>query len=573
MSHLGETRGVGGGCRRPAKQNFRPRLKATVEKVKKILRTLFEASNREEEFRKTLEELQIIGKAEAADFEANTVSPEDVNPFKKDAKAEDEGEQEAFDPANFDLSKCLDVKDEIGDRKILDSFTGGLSAEPLSDQGGRLSGLAPTPRAEGSQPNTEAEKIEPQGSQGEIGTHSASQTTEGSSGRNIEQTTLALGGLTAKASSTVRIKLTPNIKESISLIQSMQSHVENKCKEIHEVAKSKNPESLPEKDQKDVKYLHLARLTKIYQMEALNILRKVGREGQEVKLVFLVDNSGSMCGENIVMSLNCLVVLLESIKLMECATAVVKFGGEGTQEILKGFDTEMSVHTGQFILESFDCSEKTLPVDALKFVAESEHLYGSVEPLEHRFVVLITDGILTQGEKADYDEFLRKMGAELLVLVINFRKDFELQSLSKEEAEKIMNNVAKGSWLDIDNEKSFQDHIVDITEKLAGKLSDSLTRGDIPTIDPNSANLELVSVKETQKTILTSLQSCDIPWGSKVYVADLNAMEDEDFNEEPFSAEYIDDLQKAIKSIEEATTNEKDSRMEETELTKVISYF
>ena len=149
----------------------------------------------------------------------------------------------------------------------------------------------------------------------------------------------------------------------------MRSHVENKCKEIHEVAKSKNPETLPEKEQKDVKYLHLARLTKIYQMEAFDNLRKVNREGHDIKLVFLVDNSGSMYGENIVMSLNCLVVLLETFKSLECATAVVKFGGEGTQLILKGFDTEMSVATGQFILEHFDCSEKTLPVDALRFVA------------------------------------------------------------------------------------------------------------------------------------------------------------------------------------------------------------
>ena len=87
------------------------------------------------------------------------------------------------------------------------------------------------------------------------------------------------------------------------------------------------------------------------------------------------------------------------------------------------------------------------------------------------------------------------------------------------------------------------------------------------------SNLSLVSVEKDRESYLTALKPSRIEWGNKIYAADLSAVEDEGVSEELFSNDYMDDLQKKLKAIEEATANESESGEEETELKKVNIFF
>ena len=50
-----------------------------------------------------------------------------------------------------------------------------------------------------------------------------------------------------------------------------------------------------------------------------------------MEFAFCLDNSGSMGGKKIQHALTALVLLMESLKKLECKFGVVRFGGVGTQ--------------------------------------------------------------------------------------------------------------------------------------------------------------------------------------------------------------------------------------------------
>ena len=52
---------------------------------------------------------------------------------------------------------------------------------------------------------------------------------------------------------------------------------------------------------------------------------------QAMEFAFCLDNSGSMGGKKIQHALTALVLLMESLKKLECRFGVMRFGGVGTQ--------------------------------------------------------------------------------------------------------------------------------------------------------------------------------------------------------------------------------------------------
>ena len=52
---------------------------------------------------------------------------------------------------------------------------------------------------------------------------------------------------------------------------------------------------------------------------------------QAMEFAFCLDNSGSMGGKKIQHALTALVLLMESLKKLECKFGVMRFGGVGTQ--------------------------------------------------------------------------------------------------------------------------------------------------------------------------------------------------------------------------------------------------
>ena len=140
---------------------------------------------------------------------------------------------------------------------------------------------------------------------------------------------------------------------------------------------------------------------------------------------------------------------------------------------LKSFKDKLDSERGQFIIEAFDASEKTLAADAIKYVAESKDLFGSkCEVDEHRFILLITDGIWAQRDKDMYVRYLTKAGARLMVLTTHphKHKDLELYNVNVNRAKEILDNIAPGAWEPIDADVELSKQI----EAIANRLDDNL---------------------------------------------------------------------------------------------------
>ena len=215
----------------------------------------------------------------------------------------------------------------------------------------------------------------------------------------------------------------------------------------------------------------MAKLSRQFQTACVQIMtgnvnnRNLVQEKQEYKFVFLVDNSGSMNGEKMTLALNILVVMLESLKKMEFTTAVVKFGGEESQVPLKHFDDRMDQSRGQFILEAFDSSEKTLILDAIKFVTTTSELYGSKKRSnEHRFLILITDGICTQTSTAEYQKWLRKAGEDLKFLVLTTlpKQSEKFYQSNYRKAAALLDQIARHNWHKLEPDRDFMETMKDI---------------------------------------------------------------------------------------------------------------
>ena len=265
-------------------------------------------------------------------------------------------------------------------------------------------------------------------------------------------------------------------------------------KKVHQVAAFESPEKLPEHPEEDLRYLLLARLTRDYQSMCVQIMTLIERkddkgqvikrlepeQSQVYKFLFLVDNSGSMNGEKMTLSMNILVIFLEAMKRLEFQTAVVRYGGEKSQVTLKRFSHNMDEHRGQLILDSFDASEKTRTADALRYVAEKKKLFKiQKDANEHRFIILISDGIWDQRERDLYNRYLNKAAARLLVITTHPRQDKALQrehQISVDYATNLLNSIAQDAWYGVSDKSTLEEQIRHIAVMIDNQLRDSIKR-------------------------------------------------------------------------------------------------
>eukprot|EP01127_Copromyxa_protea_P012712 TRINITY_DN3334_c0_g4_i1.p1 TRINITY_DN3334_c0_g4~~TRINITY_DN3334_c0_g4_i1.p1 ORF type:complete len:2536 (-),score=396.53 TRINITY_DN3334_c0_g4_i1:97-7002(-) len=129
--------------------------------------------------------------------------------------------------------------------------------------------------------------------------------------------------------------------------------------------------------------------------------------------VLMIDNSGSM-GYKKNQVFEALVVLIEVLRKLECRFAIVKFGT--TQHLLKGIDTPFDNELGEQILESFSFDEGTKPATALGRTVNQ--LWGNSEPdrLQHRMVLMITDGLTNETDVKDWMKHVQKINFSLLLI-------------------------------------------------------------------------------------------------------------------------------------------------------------
>ncbi|XP_064633661.1 uncharacterized protein LOC135491619 [Lineus longissimus] len=346
------------------------------------------------------------------------------------------------------------------------------------------------------------------------------------------------------------VKSATGRKVKITLTEQQKKQMRQLCKqkllslglvdEVGNTAEYKNPEDLPFVKQEKLKYLLLARILKEHQSHAVNILTQfndtTGKHAanlldrQNFKFVFLVDNSGSMNGEKMTLALNILIVFLEAMKRLEYQTCVVRFGGEESQRVLKTFEQDLDNQIGQYIIEAFDASEKTLAADAMKFVAR-EIFNTDINPNEHRFVVLITDGIWSQQSKDAYGTYQNDAKARMIVLTTNphINEDLEFYKLSVNRAKDILDNIAPGAWESIDPQNDLVDQIIKIAHRLNKNICDDLSAVIAESKKAASKQFTFSPLKWAEP--LTGLQgneaglkyksNADIEWGKSIYASDL----------------------------------------------------
>ena len=273
-------------------------------------------------------------------------------------------------------------------------------------------------------------------------------------------------------------------------------------KTIHDISEYQSLEALPEVEEEKLWYVLLARLTRDYQSICVQTMTKIERtnekgdifkrpepsEPQTYKFLFLVDNSGSMNGTRMTFAINILVILLEAMKRLEFQTAVVRYGGEKSQVTLKHFTQCMDEKRGQLIIEALDASENTRTADALRYVAETKELYKETKASnEHRFIILISDGIWDQKNHTLYNENLSKSASRLLVLTMNPRYDKHLQEdykISVEYAKNVLNSIAPDAWYAIMEETNLEEQVGRIASMIDNQLRDTLREFD-GTVEKN----------------------------------------------------------------------------------------
>ena len=279
-----------------------------------------------------------------------------------------------------------------------------------------------------------------------------------------------------------------NVQRLQQIAEDWLDELRSSSDDANDVAEYTETEKLDKNvKENELRYTLLAKFTRKYQSSCIRAMteservdrkknkeiRKIVEEKQVYKFLFLVDNSGSMNGEKMTYALNILVVLLEALKKMEYQTAVVRFGGEETQSLLKDFTDEMDQKRGHYIIESFDSREKTLVLDALKFVAKETGYKCIKKPNEHRFIILITDGIWEQTNKTFYNQYLKEAGdPRLLILTTLPEQDKSLNyyNKSKKEAKRVLDDIAEKKWLPLEPEKDFGETIIDVATLIDNHL-------------------------------------------------------------------------------------------------------
>ncbi|XP_066915623.1 uncharacterized protein [Clytia hemisphaerica] len=348
-------------------------------------------------------------------------------------------------------------------------------------------------------------------------------------------------------------------------------------KQTYDIAAYHSPEALPEAPEESLRYHLLARLTREYQSLCIRIMTKIERTDpkgfvakrpepaipQTYKFLFLVDNSGSMNGEKMTTALNILVIFLEAMKRLEFETAVVRYGGEKSQAALKGFNDNMDEHRGQLIIEGFSASEKTRTADALKFVAEKEELFKPQKKVnEHRFIILISDGIWDQKDQSLYNGSIEAASARLLVLTTHPREDLSLRrehQISIDFATRLLNSIAPDSWCGVSSKTTMRDKINEIALMIDNQLRAALkeVKGHSRRVETVGITKMVVSKRDFDGPLKYN-RHAEVHWGDAIVYSDVTSTQD--YNDKEIDDFMIDNY----KEVLERKIEEWDSMIDQT---------
>ena len=165
------------------------------------------------------------------------------------------------------------------------------------------------------------------------------------------------------------------------------------------------------------------------------------------------DNSGSMvriqneCAE-------ALVAVVETLRKLECRFAVGTLGAANKGRLLKELDEPFSAKVGERCLAGFTYDESTSIASCVKAFTETV-IGGAPEPFTRRAMLVITDGLSSEMEEANFDFVTKtqKQSTNSVHFAVLHTPPRSEKADLEEKIKRVLDNVTNGlnskvrSWL------------------------------------------------------------------------------------------------------------------------------
>lgn len=185
---------------------------------------------------------------------------------------------------------------------------------------------------------------------------------------------------------------------------------------------SKKPEQWSYSLLKDSKPLMKATLLMVNSLIAT--YQKFLEENEQTKQIewcLFIDNSESIKSSNKVnMVIQCVVVICELLRRLECKFAVARFGDPKDRfSLLKSFQTPMSVSVGEHIIESLTFDQGTLIENCMDNICERVWPQSHKNDYQHHVSIVITDGLILDTQVDQFNKTIKDYELKLGFLFLS----------------------------------------------------------------------------------------------------------------------------------------------------------
>ncbi|CAD7924203.1 unnamed protein product [Amoebophrya sp. A120] len=213
------------------------------------------------------------------------------------------------------------------------------------------------------------------------------------------------------------------------------------------------------------------RLYSMARQQFQEMYQQSGAELPKFEWLLLLDNSGSFI-RFANQAAEAFVVLQETLRKLECRTAVGRLGNQKNQRLLKDFDESFSALVGQRILESFSYDESSHLASGLW--ALTKKVWGGKEKPSnvHRVCLMITDGLSQElHNEQNWTGLWEKYNVHMLFVTIRDKKTAGQMS----EIQEMMKRVGiLSKFLDHDESDALPqllgDHMIKVFSKILKEM-------------------------------------------------------------------------------------------------------
>lgn len=164
-----------------------------------------------------------------------------------------------------------------------------------------------------------------------------------------------------------------------------------------------------------------------------------------IEWAIVIDNSGSMVrvADECVQTL---VILIETLRRLECRFAVATLGDANRTRILKSLSGQFNMSVGEQVLAGLTYDESSHIATGVAAVAD--HVFsrsrGDAEPHERRIMILVTDGLSQEVSEKNFSDIRHNYDMELAVLHIQYG-----EGKHKAQYAKMLSTITNGLYFPV----------------------------------------------------------------------------------------------------------------------------